>query len=98
MVPDGTATFFNTMVAHDACDLLAEAYPFDPLKVQLDARFSIAPAAGAAVTAGAGAAAAETARATTPKRRDEDTIVLVSLCSKPKESAREYKRRGVNGR
>ena len=39
VVPDGTATLDRTIVAQEAFDLLAEAAPFEPEKVQV-ARFS----------------------------------------------------------
>lgn len=40
VTPEGTATFDNTIVAHDFCDLLAEDAPFEPEKVQVVARSS----------------------------------------------------------
>jgi hypothetical protein len=40
VVPEGTVMPDRTMVAHDFWDLLAEAAPFEPVKVQLVALFA----------------------------------------------------------
>lgn len=53
VVPEGTATLERTIVAQEVLDLLAEAAPFEPEKVQLAARSSML---AALVTRGAGAA------------------------------------------
>jgi hypothetical protein len=65
VVPEGTATAERTMVEHDFWDLLAEAAPFDPEKVQLVALLT-SPGSGAGVIAGPaiGEAIADAARAT----------------------------------
>jgi hypothetical protein len=57
VVPDGTATLDNTIVAQEAFDLLAAAAPLAPEKVQLAARSSIV---AGWVTCGEGAASVET--------------------------------------
>jgi hypothetical protein len=51
VVPDGTVIPDKTIVAHNFCDLLAEAAPLAPLKVQLVALLTRA-ASGAGVIAG----------------------------------------------
>jgi len=61
VVPEGTATLFKTIVAQEACDLLAAAAPAEPEKVQLVARLATASGWGAGVIAGAGAAATDAA-------------------------------------
>jgi hypothetical protein len=63
VVPDGTATEDNTIVAHEALDLLAAAAPLEPENVH-EALFA---RSGAAVGAGA-AVAREIQVATRPRR------------------------------
>lgn len=63
VVPDGTTREESTMVAQEALDLLAEAAPPDPEKVQE----ALLARSGAAVGAGAAAGAAAT-QATVAKR------------------------------
>lgn len=72
VVPDGTATFDNTMVEHEVLDLLAEAAPFEPENVQEVARFS---SVAGAVTAGAGAASTVDERKASPARPMKERIV-----------------------
>jgi hypothetical protein len=83
-VPDGTATLERTIVAQDFCDLLAEAAPVEPEKVQLVARLARA-ASGAGVMAGPGAATGlattEAAKHETNKPRDRETMVKERLVS-----------------
>ena len=74
VVPEGTATSERTMVAHDDCDLEASAAPFEPEKVQLDARFTTS-GLGAGVMAGAGAATADAASDVKKIPRVKATIV-----------------------
>jgi hypothetical protein len=72
VVPDGTVIPDKTIVAHDFCDLLAEAAPLAPLKVQLVALLARA-ASGAGVIAGPATATgvAMTAEAAKAARRAE---------------------------
>lgn len=64
VVPDGTATFDRMIVEQDACDLLAEAAPVEPEKVQEVARLA---KLGASVMAGAAGSAAGEAMEPTAK-------------------------------
>jgi hypothetical protein len=66
VVPDGTATSDRMMVEQEACDLLAEAAPEEPEKVQEVARLA---KLGASVMAGSatGEAMTPTAKAATKK-------------------------------
>lgn len=72
MVPDGTATFDKTMVAHEVLDLLAEAAPLEPENVQEAARFS---SVAGAVIAGAGAASTTDEKKASPARPMEERMV-----------------------
>lgn len=77
VTPEGTATFDNTIVAHDFCDLLAEDAPFEPEKVQVVARSSNF---GPCVTEGAeGTTKACTQAEAAKAPRRSETLVMIEI-------------------
>jgi hypothetical protein len=85
VVPEGTVMPDKTMVEHDFCDLLAEAAPLEPVKVQLVARFT-SNGLGAGVIAGRATAtgdatAAQATKATNKVEVNETIFEEVRLGS-----------------
>lgn len=75
-MPEGTASADKTMVAQEALDLLAEAAPDEPEKVQVVARLA---RSGAAVGAGAAAGRAEAKADNPPRMRGAERLTMFAI-------------------
>lgn len=75
VVPDGTATSDRMMVEQEACDLLAEAAPEEPEKVQEVARFA---KLGASVMAGSATGEAMTPTAKAATKKEPKSLAIAS--------------------